>query len=191
MPWVSSSSRARCATSACPRPPPRRSDAPHAVHPISALQTEYSLWSRDVEAEVLPTLRELGIGFVPYSPLRREFLSGRYRSVEDFAEDHFRRTNVRFQGENVERNLLVDRVREIADERGVTPGQLALAWVLHQREDIVPIPGAKRVAYLEENAGAAGIELSRQDLEWIDAAMPAGAAAEERYPEGDMASIDR
>jgi len=164
----------------------------HAVHPISALQTEYSLWSRDIEAEILPTLRELGIGFVPYSPLGRGFLSGRYRSPDDFAEDDFRRTNPRFQGENFDRNLeLVDRVREIADEQGSSPGQLALAWVLHQGEDIVPIPGTKRVAYLEENIGAGEIELSPEDLRRIDAIMPAGAASGERYPEGGMASIDR
>src|SRR3954466_13130723 len=127
----------------------------HATHPISALQTEYSLWTRDPENEALPACRELGIGFVAYSPLGRGFLTGRIRSEDDFAEDDFRRFNPRFQGENMRRNLeLVERVREVADEKGVTPGQLALAWVLAQGDDIVPIPGTKRVRYLEENAGA-------------------------------------
>jgi aryl-alcohol dehydrogenase-like predicted oxidoreductase len=162
----------------------------HAVHPISALQTEYSLWTRDPEDEVLPTVRELGIGFVPYSPLGRGFLSGAITSIDDLAEDDFRRHNPRFQGDNFAKNLeLVDRVREIADEKGVTAGQLALAWVLHQGEDIAPIPGTKRVAYLEENVAATEIELSTDDLRRIDEAAPHGAAAGERYP--DMSSIDR
>ena len=162
----------------------------HAVHPITALQTEYSLWTRDPEDEVLPTVRELGIGFVAYSPLGRGFLSGAITKPEDLAEDDFRRHNPRFQRENFGKNLeLVDRVREIADEKGVTPGQLALAWLLHQSEDIVPIPGTKRVAYLEENAAADAIELSAEDLERIDDAAPAGVTAGERYP--DMSSIDR
>ena len=161
----------------------------HAVHPISALQTEYSLWTRDPEDAILPTVRELGIGFVPYSPLGRGFLSGRFRSPEDVPEDDFRRHNPRFQGENFEKNLeLVDRVREIAEEQHVSPSQLALAWVLHQGEDIVPIPGTKRVSYLEENVGAAEISLSAEDLERIDEAAPHGATAGERYP--DMSSID-
>ena len=162
----------------------------HAVHPISALQTEYSLWTRDPEDAVLPTVRELGIGFVAYSPLGRGFLSGAIATPEDLADDDFRRRNPRFQGENFDKNLeLVDRVREIADEKDVTPGQLALAWLLHQSDDVVPIPGTKRRSYLEENAAAADIELTREDLERIDDAAPAGVTAGERYP--DMSSIDR
>jgi aryl-alcohol dehydrogenase-like predicted oxidoreductase len=162
----------------------------HAVHPISALQTEYSLWTRDPEDAVLPAVRELGIGFVAYSPLGRGFLSGAITSPDDFAEDDFRRHNPRFQGENFRKNLeLVERVKEIADEKDVTPGQLALAWLLHRRDDIVPIPGTKHVRYLEENAAASDIELTREDLERIDDAAPKGAAAGERYP--DMSSIDR
>ena len=162
----------------------------HAVHPITALQTEYSLWTRDPEDAVLPTVRELGIGFVAYSPLGRGFLSGAITKPEDLAEDDFRRHNPRFQRENFDKNLeLVDRVREIADEKDVTPGQLALAWLLHQSEDIVPIPGTKRREYLEENAAADDIELSEDELERIDEAAPAGVAAGERYP--DMSSIDR
>src|SRR6476619_1409906 len=133
----------------------------HAVHPISALQTEYSLWTRDPEDAVLPTVRELGIGFVAYSPLGRGFLSGRFQSPDDFEEGDFRKHHPRFQGENFEKNLeLVEKVKEIADEKGVTPSQLALAWVLAQGEDIVPIPGTKRIAYLEENAGALDVQLS-------------------------------
>src|SRR5436305_894123 len=133
----------------------------HAVHPISALQTEYSLWTRDPEQEILPALRELGIGFVPYSPLGRGFLSGRFQRPEDIPEGDFRRGNPRFQGENFQRNLeLVERVKEIADEKGATPGQLALAWVMHQGDDVVPIPGTKHVRYLEENVMAAEIQLS-------------------------------
>jgi aryl-alcohol dehydrogenase-like predicted oxidoreductase len=162
----------------------------HAVHPITALQTEYSLWTRDPEDAVLPTVRELGIGFVAYSPLGRGFLSGAITKPEDLAEDDFRRHNPRFQRENFGKNLeLVDRVREIADEKDATPGQLALAWLLHQGEDIVPIPGTKRVSYLEENAAADAIELSAEELERIDDAAPAGVTAGERYP--DMSSIDR
>jgi len=162
----------------------------HAVHPISALQTEYSLWTRDPEDEVLPTVRELGIGFVAYSPLGRGFLSGAITKPEDLAEDDFRRHNPRFQRENFDKNLeLVDRVREIADEKDVTPGQLALAWLLHQSDDVVPIPGTKRISYLEENAAASEIELTEDELARIDDAAPAGVAAGERYP--DMSSIDR
>jgi aryl-alcohol dehydrogenase-like predicted oxidoreductase len=161
-----------------------------SVHPISALQTEYSLWTRDPEDEILPTIRELGIGFVAYSPLGRGFLSGRIQSVEDLDPDDFRRRNPRFEGENFDRNLqLVDRVREIAEEKGVTPAQLVLAWVLRQGGDIVPIPGTKRVRYLEENAGAADVELSEDDLARIDEAFPKGATAGDRYP--DMSTIDR
>ncbi|MEA2312622.1 MAG: hypothetical protein QOE28_2590 [Solirubrobacteraceae bacterium] len=162
----------------------------HAVHPITALQTEYSLWTRDPEDAVLPTVRELGIGFVAYSPLGRGFLSGAIQEPGDLAEDDFRRNNPRFQGENFRKNLeLVDRVREIATEKDAEPGQLALAWLLHRGEDIVPIPGTKRREYLEENAAADAIELTADDLERIDEAAPAGATAGERYP--DMSSIDR
>jgi len=162
----------------------------HAVHPISALQTEYSLWSRDPEDEILPTLRELGIGFVPYSPLGRGFLSGEVRSVDDLDADDFRRHSPRFQGENFARNLaLVDRVRELAAGKGITPSQLALAWLLAQGEDIVPIPGTKRRTYLEENTGALAIRLSAEDLARIEEATPKGAAAGERYP--DMSSVNR
>jgi aryl-alcohol dehydrogenase-like predicted oxidoreductase len=162
----------------------------HAVHPISALQTEYSLWTRDAEDAVLPTVRELGIGFVAYSPLGRGFLSGAITKPDDLAEDDFRRRNPRFQGANFDKNLeLVERVREIAAERDVTPGQLALAWLLHRGDDVVPIPGTKRREYLEENAAASEIELSAEELERIDAAAPAGGTAGDRYP--DMSSIDR
>jgi aryl-alcohol dehydrogenase-like predicted oxidoreductase len=161
----------------------------HEVHPITALQTEYSLWSRDPEAEILPTVRELGIGFVAYSPLGRGFLSGRFRSPSDFPDDDFRRHHPRFQGENFDRNIaLVERVEEMASEKGVTAGQLALAWVLHRGDDIVPIPGTKHVRYLEENAGAAEISLSEDDLARLEEIAPAGAAAGDRY--ADMSSID-
>jgi aryl-alcohol dehydrogenase-like predicted oxidoreductase len=164
----------------------------HSVHPITALQTEYSLWSRDVEDEILPTVRELGIGFVPYSPLGRGFLTGQIRRFEDLPENDFRRTSPRFQGENFEKNLqLVDRVKEIADEKGVTPGQLALAWLLHQGEDIVPIPGTKRREYLEENVRAVDIELTEEDLSRIEEAAPVGAAAGERYTEEQMQTVNR
>ncbi|HEX5850397.1 MAG TPA: aldo/keto reductase [Rubrobacter sp.] len=164
----------------------------HTVHPVSALQTEYSLWSRDVEDEILPTVRELGIGFVPYSPLGRGFLTGRITSPEDFDEGDYRRNSPRFQGENFRRNLdLVDRVREIAQEKEVTAGQLALAWLLHQGEDIVPIPGTKRREYLEENAAAADVELTGEDLRRIEEVAPAGAAAGERYDEAGMGAVNR
>jgi aryl-alcohol dehydrogenase-like predicted oxidoreductase len=163
----------------------------HSVHPISALQTEYSLWSRDVEDEILPTVRELGIGFVPYSPLGRGFLTGQIANPEDFEEDDFRRNSPRFQGENFQRNLdLVERVREVAQEKGVTAGQLALAWLLHQGDDIVPIPGTKRREYLEENAAAADIELSGEDLQRIEEAAPVGVAAGERYDEASMKTLN-
>jgi aryl-alcohol dehydrogenase-like predicted oxidoreductase len=159
------------------------------VHPITALQTEYSLWSRDPEEQVLPTVRELGIGFVPYSPLGRGFLSGRFQSPDDFGEGDFRAQHPRFQGENFQKNLeLVERVKEIAEEKGVTPGQLALAWVLAQGEDIVPIPGTTRVRHLEENVAALEIELTGEDLRRIDEAAPRGVAAGDRY--ADMSSID-
>ena len=160
------------------------------VHPISALQTEYSLWSRDPEAEILPTLRELGIGFVAYSPLGRGFLTGQITSPDDFAPDDFRRNNPRFQGENFRRNLqLVERVRQIAREKDCTPGQLALAWVLAQGEDIVPIPGTKRRKYLEENVAATEVELTADELAAIDDAAPVGAAVGDRYP--DMSAVNR
>jgi aryl-alcohol dehydrogenase-like predicted oxidoreductase len=162
----------------------------HAVHPISALQTEYSLWTRDVERRILPTVRELGIGFVAYSPLGRGFLSGRWSSPEEIPADDFRRNNPRFQGENFARNMaIVERVRELADAKGVTPAQLALAWVMARGEDVVPIPGTKRVRYLEENVAATHVELTPDDLLQLEDAAPVGAAAGERYP--DMSSIDR
>jgi aryl-alcohol dehydrogenase-like predicted oxidoreductase len=162
----------------------------HAVHPISALQTEYSLWSRDPEDEILPTLRELGIGLVAYSPLGRGFLTGQITSPADLADDDFRRYSPRFQGENFERNLeLVERIRQIAREKDCTPGQLALAWVMAQGQDIVPIPGTKRRRYLEENVQAVELSLGSEDLERIDDAAPAGAAAGDRY--ADMSSIGR
>ncbi len=162
----------------------------HAVHPISALQTEYSLWSRDAEAEILPTLRELGIGFVPYSPLGRGFLTGRFRSPADIPEGDWRRNNPRFQGENFTRNLaLVARVGEIARERGVTPAQLALAWVLARGEDLVPIPGTRRRPTLEENVAAAALRLTELDLRRLDEAAPPGAAAGTRYPESGMKAV--
>jgi len=161
----------------------------HAVHPITALQTEYSLWEREPETKVFPVLAELGIGFVPYSPLGRGFLTGQFRSPDDFPEDDFRRHSPRFQGENFDRNLqLVDRVKELADAKGCTPGQLALAWLLAQGEHIVPIPGTKKVNRLRENIGAADVELSAEDLTRLDELAPAGVAAGARYPHMD--SID-
>ncbi|HEY3437593.1 MAG TPA: aldo/keto reductase [Actinotalea sp.] len=162
----------------------------HAVHPITALQTEYSLWTRDVEQDVLPLLRELGIGLVPYSPLGRGFLTGTITSTSELAADDFRRSNPRFVGDALDANLaLVSRVRELAEHKGITAGQLALAWVLAQGEDVVPIPGTKRVGYLEENVAAAAVVLSGDDLAALDAVMPAGAAAGERY--ADMSSVNR
>jgi len=161
----------------------------HDVHPITALQTEYSLWTRDPEEKILPTVRELGIGFVAYSPLGRGFLSGRFQRPEDIPEGDFRRHNPRFQGENFQKNLeLVERVKEIAEEKGTGPGQLALAWVMHQGNDVVPIPGTKHRSYLEENVAAAEIELSEDDLRRIDEAAPVGAASGDRYP--DMSPIE-
>jgi aryl-alcohol dehydrogenase-like predicted oxidoreductase len=156
----------------------------HAVHPITAVQSEWSLWSREIEAEVVPTCRELGIGIVPYSPLGRGFLTGAITSPDDLDEDDFRRHNPRFQGENFQRNLdLVAKIRGMATERGVTPAQLALAWVLAQGGDVAPIPGTKRVRYLEDNLGALGVELGDQDLAAIEAVAPKGAFAGERYPD--------
>ena len=161
----------------------------HATHPISALQSEYSLWSRDPEEDALPTVRELGIGFVAYSPLGRGFLSGAIRSLEDLAEDDYRRRNPRFQGANFQRNLdLADAVRAIADEKGVMPSQLALAWVLSRGDDVVPIPGTKRRQYLEENAGAADVQLTSEELQRIESAFPKGATAGDRYP--DMSTVN-
>ena len=161
----------------------------HAVHPITAVQTEYSLWTRDPEAEVLPTCRELGIGFVPYSPLGRGFLSGRFKSPEELDEGDFRRHGPRFTGSNLAANLsLAAKVAEIAEEKGLTPAQLALAWVLAQGEDVVPIPGTKRRRYLEENAAAVVVELTEEDLARIDAELP--AVAGERYDEAGMASVN-
>jgi aryl-alcohol dehydrogenase-like predicted oxidoreductase len=161
----------------------------HAVHPITAVQTEYSLWTRDPEDEVLPTCRELGIGFVPYSPLGRGFLSGRFKSPEELDEGDFRRTGPRFSGENLETNLrLAAKVEEIAAAKGITSAQLAIAWVLAQGEDLVPIPGTKRRTYLEQNAGAVDVELTDEDLSRIDAELP--EAAGERYDEDGMATVD-
>ncbi len=161
----------------------------HAVHPITAVQTEYSLWTRDVEAEVLPTLRELGIALVAYSPLGRGFLSGRFTSPEELDEGDFRRYGPRFTGENLQANLkLAERVRELAAEKGVTPGQLALAWVLGRWEHVVPIPGTKRVSYLEENLGAAEVQLSPEELEQIAAAVP--PAAGDRYDAQGMQTVN-
>jgi len=162
------------------------------VHPIAALQTEYSLWSREPEDELLATCRELGVGFVAYSPLGRGFLTGQILKFEDLAEDDYRRQSPRFQGENFQKNLgLVERVGEIAREKGCTPAQLALAWVLAQGEDIVPIPGTKRRKYLEENVGAVDIGLSKEELQRIDEAAPPGVAAGTRYPEAFMHVVNR
>ena len=165
----------------------------HAVHPISALQSEYSLFTREVEDEILPTVRELGIGFVPYSPLGRGFLTGRWRSIEDMPENDTRSARFpRFAEENFQKNVeLADRVREVAEGKGITPGQLALAWLLAQGDDIVPIPGTKRRDYLEENAGAAGVTLTEDDLASIEEAMPRGSAAGERYGEEQMRAVGR
>jgi len=164
----------------------------HAVHPITALQTEYSLWSRDPEDEILPTCRELGIGFVAYSPLGRGFLTGRFRSIDDLPADDYRRNSPRFQGENFQKNLdLVARIESLAREKGCTPSQLALAWLLVQGDDIVPIPGTKRRRYLEENVGALDITLTAQELQEIDDIAPRGAAAGARYPEAMLRTVNR
>jgi aryl-alcohol dehydrogenase-like predicted oxidoreductase len=163
----------------------------HAVHPISALQYEYSLWTRDPEDEVLPLARELGIGFVPYSPLGRGALTGAIKTTYDLAEDDFRRRNPRFQDENLRQNVLrIERVEEIASEKGVTSAQLALAWVMAQGDDVVPIPGTKRVRYLEENAAAAAIHLSADDLRLLDEAFPKGVTAGDRYPDMTRVNIE-
>jgi aryl-alcohol dehydrogenase-like predicted oxidoreductase len=159
----------------------------HAIHPIAALQTEYSLWTRDPEDEVLPTTRELGIAFVAYSPLGRGFLTGQIKKFEDLAEDDYRRFSPRFQGENFQKNLdLVARVEQLAKEKHCTPGQLALAWLLAQSDDIIPIPGTKRRKYLEENVAALNVKLSADDLRRIDEVAPHGSAAGQRYPEHMM-----
>lgn len=162
----------------------------HEVHPISALQTEYSLWTRDVEESILPAVRELGIGFVAYSPLGRGFLSGRIKNVEDLDPDDYRRNSPRFMGENFQKNLdLVAKVEEIAREKGVTPSRLALAWVLARGDDIVPIPGTKHVKYLEENVAALNVKLTPEDIHRLEEVFPVGAASGDRYP--NMSTVNR
>ena len=164
----------------------------HRVHPITALQTEYSLWSRDVEDEILPTVRELGIGFVAYSPLGRGFLTGRFRTIDDLPTDDYRRNSPRFQGENFQKNLnLVRHIESVARQKQCTPSQLALAWLLARGNDIVPIPGTKRVQYLEENVGALDVTLNAEDLARIDAIAPRGVAAGARYPESSIGTVNR
>lgn len=164
----------------------------HAVHPISALQSEYSLWERNPEKQVLPTVRDLGIGFVPYSPLGRGFLTGQVKRAEECADDDYRRHDPRFQGENFEINMrIVDRVNQIAQSKNATPGQIALAWLLHQGDDIVPIPGTKRRAYVEENAAAADISLSVEELAQIDRVAPVGGTSGDRYAPQMMSLLDR
>lgn len=162
------------------------------VHPIAALQTEYSLWTREPEKEILPTLRELGVSFVAYSPLGRGFLSGQFKQFDDLPADDVRRNHPRFQGEHFQKNLdLVKKVEQLAAMKGCTPSQLALAWVLAQGNDIVPIPGTKRFKYLDDNLGASNVQLTAEDLLQIDSALPVGAAAGERYHAQAMQSIDR
>lgn len=164
----------------------------HKVHPITALQTEYSLWSRDAEAEVLPTVRELGIGYVAYSPLGRGFLTGQFRSPADFADDDYRKNHPRFTGENFDRNIrLVEEIGALAEQRGATAAQMALAWVLARGDDIVPIPGTKRRKYLDENIAALELELSNEELARLDAILPPGVAAGERYAAQGMATVNR
>ncbi|HVW44666.1 MAG TPA: aldo/keto reductase [Amycolatopsis sp.] len=166
--------------------------AAHAVHPITALQSEWSLWTRGIEDEIVPTCRELGIGIVPFSPLGRGFLTGAITSVETLPEDDMRRRLPRFSEGNLDRNLaIVDALRKLATEKGVTAGQLALAWVQHQGPDVVPIPGTKRRTYLEENVAAAGLELSEEDIQRIEAAAPADAIAGERYPEALARTVQK
>jgi aryl-alcohol dehydrogenase-like predicted oxidoreductase len=162
----------------------------HAVHPVTAVQTEYSLWSRDVEDEILPACRELGIGFIPYSPLGRGFLTGQIKKFDDFAQDDFRLYMPRFQGENFYKNLvLVDTIKELAKQKGCKPSQLALAWLLAQGKDIIPIPGTKRISYLEENIGAIHVQLTRDDFRRIDEIAPKGAAAGDRYDDMEGVNI--
>ena len=171
---------------------PRTIRAAYATSPITAVQTELSLWSRDAEAEVLPTVRELGIGYVAYSPLGRGFLTGQFKSPDDFPEGDFRKNHPRFQGENFQKNLdLVTEVAKMAEEKGCTTAQLALAWVLAQGEDIVPIPGTKHVKYLDQNIGALDVQLSDEDLQRLDAILPPGAAAGERYHARGMETVNR
>lgn len=171
---------------------PKTIERAHKVHPITALQTEYSLWSRDVEDEILPTIRKLGIGLVPYSPLGRGFLTGRFKSTEDLDAKDYRRMTPRFQGENFQRNLgLLSEVESLAAEKGIKPGQLALAWVLAQGIDIVPIPGTKRRVYLEENVGAVDVKLSNAEIEKLSNAIPRGAAAGDRYVASSMTALNR
>jgi aryl-alcohol dehydrogenase-like predicted oxidoreductase len=161
------------------------------VHPITALQSEWSLFTREIEREIIPAARELGVGIVPYSPLGRGVLAGALTSTDDLSEDDFRRGSPRFQGDNLEQNLKrVERVREIADEIGCTPAQLALAWLLHQGDDVAPIPGTKRVKYLEENVAAADVEISDDQLAALDEAVPVGATAGDRYAEAGMATVE-
>ena len=165
----------------------------YSVHPITALQTEYSLWTRDVEVEILPTCRELGIGFVPYSPLGRGFLTGRFKSLSDFAEGDFRKSNhPRFEGENLKKNLqIVETIKKFAAEKKCTPSQLALAWCLAQGEDIIPIPGTKKLNYLRENIKAVDVHLTSEDLQKINEALPAGIASGERYPVMQMQRLGK
>jgi len=171
---------------------PRTLRRAHAVHPISALQTEWSLWQRDVEAEILPTCRELGVGFVAYSPLGRSFLTGHAKRAEDYGKNDNRTSHPRFMGTNFDANLkLVDAVKEMAATKGCAPGQIALAWLLHQGDDVVPIPGTKRRTYLRENLGAADVTLSPADLRWLDEHLPVGAVAGERYNPVLMSILDR
>jgi len=163
-----------------------------AVHPIAALQTEYSLWTREPEAEILPTIRELGIGFVAYSPLGRGFLTGRYRTIDDLPADDYRRNAPRFQGENFRKNLdIVKAIEDMAKSKGCTPSQLALAWVLAQGDDVAPIPGTKRTAFLDDNLGAAGVSFSSDELARINALMPVGTASGDRYHAQAMRAVDR
>jgi aryl-alcohol dehydrogenase-like predicted oxidoreductase len=171
---------------------PRTIRAAHATSPITAVQTELSLWSRDAEAEVIPTVRELGVGYVAYSPLGRGFLTGQFKSPDDFPEGDTRRNHPRFQGENFGKNIeLVREIEVMAREKGCTTAQLALAWVLAKGEDIVPIPGTKRVRYLDENIGALDVKLTGEDLQRIDDILPPGAASGQRYPAPSMASVNR
>lgn len=164
----------------------------HAVHPVSALQSEYSLWERGIETEVLPTIRELGIGLVPYSPLGRGFLTGSLKRAEELPEDDWRKANIpRLQGENYERNLaMVAAVKEIAARKGCTPAQIALAWLLHLGKDIVPIPGTKRLAYMQENTASVNVALTAEDMQWLNEKCPAGAAVGDRYYKVGMSLLD-
>ena len=164
----------------------------HAVHPVSALQSEYSLWERNLEAEIIPVLRELGIGRVPFSPLGRGFLTGEVKRAEEYPEGDFRRGDPRYQGENFDANMrAAEKLREVARSLGVKPGQVAIAWLLHKGPDIVPIPGTKRVAYLEENIAAASITLSAEQVQVLEAALPPGSAVGPRYSPAGMAMLDR